>query len=77
MNIDKSKTKGKDTTPTNQVKITCNLDKDLWQRLDNLAQKTGRVKSFYIRQAVARHLSELEEQGENHLATDFAVKKQQ
>lgn len=65
----------KSNTPNNQVKITCNLDRDLWQRLDNLAQKTGRVKSFYIRQAVIRHLTELEEQGENHLTTDFDVKK--
>ncbi|STZ74918.1 Uncharacterised protein [Moraxella lacunata] len=53
------------------VKITCNLERELWQRLDNLAKKTGRVKSFYVRQAIIRHLAELEEQGENHLAVDF------
>ncbi|MGL4339174.1 MAG: type II toxin-antitoxin system RelB family antitoxin [Rhodoglobus sp.] len=31
------------------------------QRLDLLAKRTGRSKSFYLKQAVDRHLDELEE----------------
>lgn len=30
-------------------------------RLENLAEKTGRSKSFYIRQALEEHLEEMED----------------
>ena len=36
------------------------LPKDIEQRLDALAQRTGRSKSFYAREAILEHLDDLE-----------------
>ncbi len=36
------------------------------KRLDNLAKKTGRTKSFYAREAILRHIEDIEDQ---HLAS--------
>jgi RHH-type rel operon transcriptional repressor/antitoxin RelB len=41
--------------------VAVRLPADLERRLDELAKRTGRPKSFYIRQAVEEHLEELEE----------------
>jgi RHH-type rel operon transcriptional repressor/antitoxin RelB len=34
---------------------------DVEKRLNALAKKTGRTKSFYIREAITRHLEDLED----------------
>ncbi len=34
---------------------------DIYQRLQALAEKTGRTASFYIREAVEEHLEDLED----------------
>ena len=43
----------------NQVNIR--LDQDLVKRLDNLAQRTGRTKTFYASQAIVDYLEEMED----------------
>lgn len=40
---------------------TIRLPEDLEQRLDALARRTGRPKAFYIREAIAEHLADLED----------------
>jgi RHH-type rel operon transcriptional repressor/antitoxin RelB len=42
------------------------LPPDLEKRLGALAKKTGRTKSFYAREAIMRHLEDIEDQ---HLAS--------
>ena len=37
------------------------LDQQLEQRLDYLAESTGRTKTFYIRQLIEDHIDELED----------------
>ena len=37
------------------------LTKELENRLDHLAQTTGRTKTFYIRQLIEGHIDELED----------------
>ncbi len=37
------------------------LDKELENRLDHLAEMTGRTKTFYIRQLIEQHIDELED----------------
>ena len=37
------------------------MPQELEDRLSNLSLKTGRTKSFYIRQALEEHLEELED----------------
>ncbi len=37
------------------------LNKELENRLDHLAQTTGRTKTFYIRQLIEDHIDELED----------------
>ena len=37
------------------------LNKDLENRLDHLAETTGRTKTFYIRQLIEDHIDELED----------------
>ena len=41
--------------------IAIRLSTQLEDRLNNLALKTGRTKSFYVRQAIEEHLEELED----------------
>lgn len=41
--------------------VTVRLTKELEDRLDSLAVKTGRTKSFFIRQALEEHLEEVED----------------
>ena len=44
-----------------QKMVAIRLPQDLETRLSDLALKTGRTKSFYIRQALEEHLEELED----------------
>ena len=37
------------------------LPDETYQRLKNLAEKTGRTSTFYIRQAIEHHLEDLED----------------
>ena len=37
------------------------LNRELENRLDHLAQTTGRTKTFYIRQLIEDHIDELED----------------
>jgi RHH-type transcriptional regulator, rel operon repressor / antitoxin RelB len=49
--------------------VSIRLDKKLDLRLSRLARKTGRTKSFYIKQAVANQLADLEDL---HLASEVS-----
>jgi RHH-type rel operon transcriptional repressor/antitoxin RelB len=41
--------------------LAIRLDTDTEARLDRLAKKTGRTKTFYAREAILKHLEELED----------------
>jgi RHH-type transcriptional regulator, rel operon repressor / antitoxin RelB len=41
--------------------LTVRLPAGIEKRLDLLAKRTGRTKNFYIRQAILRHLEDLED----------------
>lgn len=41
--------------------IAIRLPNDIEKRLDALAKKTGRTKTYYVREAVIDHLEELED----------------
>ena len=41
--------------------LAIRLPPEVEQRLDALARKTGRSKSFYVREAIVEHLDELED----------------
>lgn len=41
--------------------LAIRLDPDTEKRLETLAKKTGRTKAFYAREAILRHLEELED----------------
>jgi RHH-type rel operon transcriptional repressor/antitoxin RelB len=41
--------------------IAIRLPEDIEQRLEELARRTGRSKSFYVREAVLEHLETLED----------------
>jgi RHH-type rel operon transcriptional repressor/antitoxin RelB len=41
--------------------LALRLPPDLEKRLDALAKKTGRTKSFYAREAILRHIEDLED----------------
>ena len=41
--------------------LALRLPDELEKRLDALAKKTGRTKSFYAREAILRHLEDLED----------------
>jgi RHH-type transcriptional regulator, rel operon repressor / antitoxin RelB len=47
--------------------LALRLPEDLEKRLEALARKTGRSKSFYAREAILRHLEDLEDA---HLARE-------
>jgi RHH-type transcriptional regulator, rel operon repressor / antitoxin RelB len=47
--------------------LALRLPEDIEKRLDALARKTGRSKSFYAREAILRHLEDLEDA---HLARE-------
>ncbi len=41
--------------------IGLRIPKSIGQRLDTLARRTGRTKTFYIREAILEHLDDLED----------------
>jgi RHH-type transcriptional regulator, rel operon repressor / antitoxin RelB len=41
--------------------IALRIPKSVGQRLDSLAKKTGRSKTYYIREAIVEHLDDLED----------------
>ncbi|MDZ4743862.1 MAG: TraY domain-containing protein [Verrucomicrobiota bacterium] len=41
--------------------LAIRLDSDTESRLDRLAKKTGRTKTFYAREAILEHLKDLED----------------
>lgn len=41
--------------------LAIRLPADIEQRLEDLAKKTGRTKTFYARQAILEHLDDLED----------------
>lgn len=41
--------------------LALRLPKEIEKRLDQLAKRTGRTKSFYARQAIQEHLDDLED----------------
>ena len=41
--------------------LAIRLDIETEQRLDRLAKKTGRTKTFYAREAILEHLQDLED----------------
>ena len=41
--------------------LAIRLDADTEMRLNNLAKKTGRTKTFYAREAILEHLEDLED----------------
>jgi len=47
--------------------LAIRLPADIEQRLTELAEKTGRTKTFYAREAILAHLDDLEDQ---YLAMD-------
>ena len=52
--------------------LALRLPPDLEKRLDNLARRTGRTKSFYAREAILRHIEDFEDY---HLATKRLKRK--
>jgi len=41
--------------------LAIRLPQDIETRLDNLARRTGRTKSYYVREAIVEHLQDLED----------------
>jgi len=41
--------------------LAIRLDPEIEKRLENLAKKTGRTKTFYAREAILQHLEDLED----------------
>ena len=41
--------------------LALRLPEEIETRLDNLAKRTGRTKSFYAREAILEHLEDLED----------------
>ena len=54
------------------VMLALRLPAQIEKRLDSLAKKTGRSKSFYAREAILRHLEDLEDY---HLARQRLSRK--
>jgi RHH-type rel operon transcriptional repressor/antitoxin RelB len=52
--------------------LALRLPAEIEKRLDSLAKKTGRSKSFYAREAILRHLEDLEDY---HLARRRLARK--
>jgi RHH-type rel operon transcriptional repressor/antitoxin RelB len=41
--------------------LAIRLPSDIEARLDDLAKRTGRTKTFYVRQAIIEHLADIED----------------
>lgn len=57
---------------TEKIMLALRLPAEIEKRLDALAKKTGRSKSFYAREAILRHLEDLEDY---HLAQRRLARK--
>ena len=44
-----------------RIMLSLRLDPDVERRLDALARKTGRTKSFYVRELIEENLEDLED----------------
>ncbi len=44
-----------------EIMLAIRLPADIENRLDTLAKKTGRTKTFYVREAILEHIEDLEE----------------
>lgn len=51
--------------------LAVRLSEEIEERLSVLAKKTGRTKTFYVREAVEEHLEELEDY---YLAADVSAR---
>ena len=49
------------TTSATTTVLSLNVTKELSGRLGILAQKTGRTKSFYVRQLIEEHIEDIED----------------
>lgn len=56
--------------------LALRLPPDIEKRLDDLARKTGRTKSYYARQAILEHLEDMEDLAlaEERLKSDDGVR---
>ncbi|NMG39557.1 TraY domain-containing protein [Chelativorans sp. ZYF759] len=56
--------------------LALRLPPDIEKRLDDLARKTGRTKSYYARQAILAHLEDMEDLAlaEERLKSDDGVR---
>jgi RHH-type rel operon transcriptional repressor/antitoxin RelB len=56
--------------------LALRLPPDIEKRLDDLAKKTGRTKSYYARQAILAHLEDMEDiaLAEERLKSDDGVR---
>ena len=41
--------------------IAVRIPQEIEARLDNLAKKTGRTKTYYVREAIVEHLDDMED----------------
>ena len=41
--------------------LAIRLPNEIEKRLDSLAKRTGRTKTFYVREAIVQHIEELED----------------
>ena len=60
--------------------LALRLNPEIEERLDRLAKKTGRTKSYYAREAILEHLDDLEDiylamQRLKHPAKTFSAKE--
>ena len=51
--------------------LAIRIPKEIEQRLERLAQKTGRTKTFYAREAILEHIEDLEDY---YLAADVLAR---
>jgi RHH-type rel operon transcriptional repressor/antitoxin RelB len=51
------------------------LDPEIQSRLEKLAKKTGRTKTFYAREAILEYLEDLEDLEDVYLATQRLVER--
>jgi RHH-type rel operon transcriptional repressor/antitoxin RelB len=51
------------------------LDPEIQSRVEKMAQKTGRTKTFYAREAILEYLEDLEDLEDVYLATQRLVER--
>jgi RHH-type rel operon transcriptional repressor/antitoxin RelB len=60
--VEKRSDMRKHLSRTETAMLALRLPPELEKRLDALAKKTGRTKSFYAREAIMRHIEDIEDQ---------------